>query len=566
MKRSSSATTRSRGGGEVRISLFPFLAVLLCTMGALIVVLVVIARQARLQAEQLPIVATKSQALLELESAREMARWRISELKVSRDKTEADMAKVRLQLGGVEDHARQLREKLGQLKTAFAQLEASKGNQQQRAQLKLELVQLRDKIEDAKRRLAEAQRKEKKPSSYAIIPYEGPHGTRRRPIYLECRRDGVVLQPAGLLLGAADFDGPLGPGNPLEAALRASREYLLEHNQLAADGSREPYPLLLVRPSGIEAYYMAQSAMKSWNSEFGYELIGDDWALEFPPVDPVLTDKVKQVVSVARARQRRLALAVPSHSEDRSPKYRVAPYQGGVIPDGNAGGSDEPRPKPQQPTKRFANRVGSDSRASQTGESHSDTTGSPTGNAPSPDSTAGEPISPTAPSPPRHHPLRDRRPRENPSNQDASQGGSPLRPGEWRPQSPSDEKAGAKAAQVDQVPLAETRGANWGLPDATSGSVPISRPIRIDLFPDRLIIVPEQGVSQSKIIPLGDQTATAIDGTVSAIWDLMESWGIAGRGMYWRPVLSVYVAPNAISRYHDLATLLEGSGLDVQRR
>ena len=112
-------------------------------------------------AEQLPIVATKSQALLELESAREMARWRISELKVSRDKTEADMAKVRLQLGGVEDHARQLREKLGQLKTAFAQLEASKGNQQQRAQLKLELVQLRDKIEDAKRRLAEAQRKEK---------------------------------------------------------------------------------------------------------------------------------------------------------------------------------------------------------------------------------------------------------------------------------------------------------------------------------------------------------------------------------------------------------------------
>lgn len=141
-----------------------------------------------------------------------------------------------------------------------------------------------------------------------------------------------------------------------------------------------------------------------------------------------------------------------------------------------------------------------------------------------------------------------------------------MRPGEWHPQSPPGEKPGAKAAQVDQVPLAETRGTNWGLPDATNGSVPITRPIRIDLFPDRLIIVPEQGVSQSKIIPLGDQTAAAIDGAVSAVWDLMESWGIAGRGMYWRPVLSVYVAPNAISRYHDLATLLEGSGLDVQRR
>ncbi|MGH7138809.1 MAG: hypothetical protein ACREHD_23935, partial [Pirellulales bacterium] len=44
MKRRSASNQQSAG-----VSLFPFLAVLLCTMGALIVVLVVIARHAQMQ-------------------------------------------------------------------------------------------------------------------------------------------------------------------------------------------------------------------------------------------------------------------------------------------------------------------------------------------------------------------------------------------------------------------------------------------------------------------------------------------------------------------------------------
>lgn len=96
--------------------------------------------------------------------------------------------------------------------------------------------------------------------------------------------------------------------------------------------------------------------------------------------------------------------------------------------------------------------------------------------------------------------------------------------------------------------------------------MPITRPIRINLYADRLVIVPEQGTSEPKVIPLGARTVDAIDGTVSALWDQMDSWGIAGRGMYWRPVLNVYVAPDADSRYADLANLLDGSGLEVQRK
>ena len=37
----------------------------------------------------------------------------------------------------------------------------------------------------------------KRPTSYAIVPYDGPNGTHRRPIYIECTAQGVILQPEG---------------------------------------------------------------------------------------------------------------------------------------------------------------------------------------------------------------------------------------------------------------------------------------------------------------------------------------------------------------------------------
>ena len=38
-----------------------------------------------------------------------------------------------------------------------------------------------------------------RPDSYAIIPYDGPNQTRRRPIYIECSADAVILQPEGIV-------------------------------------------------------------------------------------------------------------------------------------------------------------------------------------------------------------------------------------------------------------------------------------------------------------------------------------------------------------------------------
>ena len=46
----------------------------------------------------------------------------------------------------------------------------------------------------------------------------------------------------------------------------------------------------------------------------------------------------------------------------------------------------------------------------------------------------------------------------------------------------------------------------------------------------------------------------------------MDTWGIAGREMYWRPILNFYVAPGGEPRLLDLTRSLEGSGLVIERK
>ena len=114
--------------------------------------------------------------------------------------------------------------------------------------------------------------------------------------------------------------------------------------------------------------------------------------------------------------------------------------------------------------------------------------------------------------------------------------------------------------------LAERRGYDWGLRDAAGGSVGITRPIRVECYADRLVVVSENGSADNKAIPLGPRTISTIDTFISAIWECMESWGIAGRGMYWRPVLHVHVAADAEDRFADFSALLEDSGIMVKRK
>ena len=105
--------------------------------------------------------------------------------------------------------------------------------------------------------------------------------------------------------------------------MRAAREYLLAQQDFDPQIG-EPYPMLLVRPQGIAAYYAARAAMNSWGSDFGYELVGDDWKLAYPPPDPRLAEVLRQMVASARIDQARLIAAAPRQYG------RPKAYQGGA--------------------------------------------------------------------------------------------------------------------------------------------------------------------------------------------------------------------------------------------
>jgi len=254
---------------KVGVALFPFLAVLICTMGVLIVLLLIMVQMARVNASE---VADDS-SQIELPSAQQIAKedheWRYEVLEQQRDQVKDEVARRRLELSHLEEHIRELERRAKELQATADDLQqrlAGEGSSQDATRAELDQVQ--QDVDATKTALEAAQRKlAGQKASYAIIPYDGPNDTRRRPVYVECTGRGVILQPEGIVLTPSDFQGPQGPGNPLDAALRGTREYYVRAGMIAKGG--EPYPLLVVRPSGIDAYAAARTAMSTWEHECG---------------------------------------------------------------------------------------------------------------------------------------------------------------------------------------------------------------------------------------------------------------------------------------------------------
>jgi len=307
------------------ISLFPFLAVLLCTMGALLVLLVLFSRSAS-QAG----VREAEAAIEELELARENARWRRDQLDGVRQKTNDDLSRARMVLAGIEENTRELEDELGRLVGIVEALEseAKVADASDLAALEVKLTNARESLDKA--RADQATR----PAAYAVVPYVGKHGTHRRPLYIECCVDGVFLQPEGIRLTPGDFDGPPGPGNPLASALRAAREQIARTSPNPGDLASQPYPLLLVRPSGVMAYYAAREAISSWGNEFGYQLIEDDWTIAYPPPDVAIAEAENRAIEESRRRLQWLAETHPQRPAKPQRQYRAAPTRGGVVENG----------------------------------------------------------------------------------------------------------------------------------------------------------------------------------------------------------------------------------------
>ena len=497
------------------VSLFPFLAVLICTMGALIVLLVLLVQLARVNAAEdvhaTDPLAEPDERLVEKEDYE----WRRELLEEQRAKAKDDVNRNRMELSHLEEHIRELERRWQELRDAAADLKLRlRGESEGQEAVQARLVQLEEQARRAKEALAAAQAEAaRRPPVYAIVPYDGPNGTHRRPIYLECTSDGVYLQPEGVMLGPKDFEGPLGAGNPLDAALRAIREY---HARLGPRGSQgEPYPLLVVRPSGVEAYAAARSAMAAWDDEFGYELIDEGMQVKYAEPNPDLARLLEKVIADARSRQEILAAAMPNAFErDGDVGFVASPTQGGFVP---ASGSDQ---------RDRGSREGGFGRG---GDS-------------------------------RYVDGQTRRPAPGAAKPEQQQTvGGQIEKG--HAQGVPNAKSGGAVS-----PLAQTRGQDWGLPSRAARSTGIIRPIRVACLRDRLIVLPERGeVRTPEVILVAGGMVDEIDTLVSKIWDRVDGWGIAVAGGYWKPILNVDVAQGADERFEELRTLLDGSGLEVQR-
>lgn len=293
------------GRTEVSPSLFPFLAVLLCTVGALVLILVIIVSQSQASVQQAT--TERDERAAELKAKVEVVRDSFRE---DREKIQLEIEKKRLSLQGLEQQASELIKELEELGKTAELIDKKLANEDDAEEsTEAALSELEKKLQEA---AAALKTKIEKPTGdkpvFAIVPYEGTNGTHRRPIYLECRAEGIVIQPEGVVIGLKDLKPPYGPGNPLDAALRTIRTHYAPK-----DGglNTSAYPLLVVRASGIRTYALARMAMAGWDDQFGYELVEDDMELSFPEGEPGLDKEIETSLVTARNRQAALVMAMP---------------------------------------------------------------------------------------------------------------------------------------------------------------------------------------------------------------------------------------------------------------
>ncbi|MGN0930865.1 MAG: hypothetical protein ACI4NP_04025 [Thermoguttaceae bacterium] len=364
------SSSRSRAAAEDAFSLFPFLAVLLCTMGTLSLVFVLVARKTSAEptpdeadAEAAAVVPfdgsaatfghdpsgtivdadalasalngglpTDGATLSEYERALEKTGnaslddvrdetenldWLLSELSDMRETAEKNLAQQRARLANAEAAIAQLRaeaQAAQQKYEALVNSGESEGIDALRARLQsvdCEIEKLMEEAEKLREENADAKH------SYAIVPYQGKKGTFRRPIFVECNADGVFIEPEGVKFDERDFLLAQYPGNPFDAALRAvAHRYLVTGGQKTASGDAiEPYPLVVVRPSGAKHFYAAIAALASWGELYGYEFVEEDQLLEYPQPDPLLAQAAQEQAQIARDRmQAQLAAALSARN------------------------------------------------------------------------------------------------------------------------------------------------------------------------------------------------------------------------------------------------------------
>lgn len=593
---------RRKRPDDPAVSLFPFLTVLICTIGMLIVLLVISVRAVGSKSQQLAAEAAEKQRaeLAQMQGDLELHELRADGWQEIRGKRVEQIRVAREERGYLEEALRELNDEARELAAQLQQLtsdsQAPAGPEETEARLR----ELREQLNAERSQQLETPPGDSAAVMYNLVPFSGPGGTSRRPIYVECSNQKLVLQPWGIELQLSDFAVPGEPGNPLDAALTTVKEYWRKYDLAGDQGT--PYPLLVVRPSGAQAYALARRAMTSWVDEFGYELIPENKPLKYGPNDPQLAAEIRQAVDSARRSQALLAEQLQyrervlqqraiarqmaaggggglrvdrarggftsdsryasTHSQDGSGAAAVQK----LLANGQAGSTESGAEAAPTEARNAANSTGqagaADSRFKFAQASAAPSASSPSGDTSSssqanskatyqPGNLAAQPMAasgeagasrPTGPAP------NSTAPGKSASSATAGEGG----------------QAGLSSG-TGPAPLAASRGNDWALPGKNSArATAYLRPIKVICSADELIIVtgPNSPLN-SNVITFPAETAGAVEPLVGSLWRLIDSWGPTPDNGYWKPVLKVETLPSGDGRARDLKALMQGSGIEL---
>lgn len=306
---------------ESPVSLFTFLDVLMCTMGALILLLIGLSIKMRPKASMEDLFSPAPSVSQPAESPVPEAEPSIPALpRYTAEDRERDLA----------ERAARREQRYAELSTAVASIRADRDRVQQQLQERLRIIakaeqklsevrakaeragsqsdaaqqardaaavaeqrlkgleeQVVEQIETTRRNLDLENRKQATASNeYALVPYDGTSGTMRRPVYIECTKHGYRFIPENEFVGPEHLDGFSENYNPLLTGTQALLRYWNSRRRESGGQEPEPYVLLIVRPSGSLAYYLARKLLAPIGANFGYELVEEDWKLAVSEPDP----------------------------------------------------------------------------------------------------------------------------------------------------------------------------------------------------------------------------------------------------------------------------------------
>ncbi|MCA9049011.1 MAG: hypothetical protein KDA89_09810 [Planctomycetaceae bacterium] len=381
----------SRRASQSSVSLFPFLAVLVCTMGALILLLLVNTRRIQNNQRRIAEEVARIESLRAGESGLEVfpdeETFLIqpppkdvespgedrSALRTEKQ-SELDELNHRLQQEQLRqfDLQQQITDAEERLKRVSEESDAVTYQQQVRnlAELREQHDELRDSLrektdhlsrlqeeldasseraETAQRMLRERQSalislrkivQERQANGdvgtdATVIEFSNSTGTRRDPVIIDVSDAGFEFLPSRIRVTPEEMQGFPANDNPLVSGVLAAHQARGQ-----SDTAAKPYVLLLVRPTGSLAFYAAQRVLTDSGIHFGYELLDEGRHIAAGKAQDNEVSGIRDAVLAALTRRQQLYAPIaaqlnPSNETDTATGSPVAATrQARVLPDG----------------------------------------------------------------------------------------------------------------------------------------------------------------------------------------------------------------------------------------